>query len=118
MPATNEVGAFLEEVAATGNPISYSDVVRRFPDLPPLNGAWSSHPLCQLFGELDRQDHRAGRPFRTAMVIAREKNIPGDGFFKTLAELRGTAVLKAEQEKVWLAELQKVIARYATKTNS
>jgi hypothetical protein len=118
MPDVRELGAFLEQVAATGNPITYSEVVQHFSDLPPLNGAWASHPLCHLFGELDRDDNRHGRPFRTAMVVSREKNIPGDGFFKTLAELRGTAIIKADQEEVWVSELQKVISKYARKKDS
>ena len=35
-----EVGQHLEKQAKIGRPITYTDVVRKFPDLPPLTAAW------------------------------------------------------------------------------
>src|SRR5450755_1428340 len=104
MVNVREVETFLEEVAASGNPINYGDVNARFPDLPPLTGAWLAHPLCGIFDELDVQDAAAKRPFRTAMVIAKERNMPGPGFFKTLSRLRNRQILKSEELEVWTNE--------------
>ena len=54
------------------------------------------HPLQTAFDQLDREDAEACRPFRTSVVIAKETNMPGDGFFKSLRELKG---VKANSEK-------------------
>ena len=113
MVNVGEVGTFLEKVAASGNPINYGDVIARFPDLPPLAGAWLAHPLRGIFGELDEQDAVAKRPFRTAMVIAKERNMPGPGFFKTISRLRGRQILKSEELTVWTDELRAVLVFYA-----
>jgi hypothetical protein len=68
MPTTaSDVAKFLEEQARLGEPITYTQVIIHFPELPKLTEAWLSHPLCDMFG-LDAQDHAEGRPFRTAMV--------------------------------------------------
>jgi hypothetical protein len=108
-----EVGQYLEEQAKLGTPITYTDVVRRFIDLPPLTGAWRSHPLCTVFGDLDVEDDRNKRPFRTALVFAKETGRPGQGFFDAIMSLRNTTILKSEQDRVWTDELKAVIAFYA-----
>jgi hypothetical protein len=48
-----DIGAFLEEQARKGEPITYGQVLDHFPDLPELKGAWLSHPLCDMFEQLD-----------------------------------------------------------------
>lgn len=106
------VGQYLAQQARVGDPITYSKVVDHFPDMPPLNGAWSAHPLCAIFGELDIEDHSEHRPFRTAFVYAKETGRPGDGFFKMISKLRGISVLKSEQDAVWMEELEALIAYY------
>ncbi len=105
MPTTAEVGRFLEEAAKLGEPITYGDVVAHFPDLPPLTEYWLSHPLCNIFGELDGEDHDNSRPFRTAIVIARERNKPGPGFFTTISRLRGIKLREQDYDALWLSEL-------------
>lgn len=104
--ATNskDIGLFLEEAAKAGKPIAYTDVVNNFRDLPDMNGAWLSHPLCYIFGELDEEDYAKGRPFRTAVVIARERNMPGPGFFGTVSRLRGCKLKEAEHLQIWIKE--------------
>jgi hypothetical protein len=108
-----DVGQFLEQQAKLGTPITYTDVIRKFPDLPPLGPHWKSHPLCSIFGELDEEDHLKGRPFRTALVYAKETTRPGDGFFLTIEGLRNITIDKSEQDKVWTDELNAVITYYA-----
>jgi hypothetical protein len=48
-----DIGQFLEQQAKRGRPITYQEVINQFPDLPPLTEYWKSHPLCDIFGELD-----------------------------------------------------------------
>jgi hypothetical protein len=108
-----EIGQFLEEQAKVGRPITYTDVIRKFPDLPPLSAAWRSHPLCSIFGELDDEDNVKHRPFRTALVFAKETGRPGQGFFDAMANLRGKTILKSEWDRVWTKELNDVIKHYS-----
>jgi hypothetical protein len=107
-----DVGLFLEEQAKIGEPITYGQVISRFPDLPPLTEYWRSHPLCSIFGELDDEDHLKRRPFRTALVFARDTGKPGQGFFDTVSKLRNKTILKREQDIVWMAELNTLRAHY------
>jgi hypothetical protein len=108
----SDVGSYLEKQARQGEPITYAQVIDRFPDLPMLTEAWLSHPLCDIFGQLDAQDHAEGRPFRTAMVYAKELSIPGKGFFDTLSKYRKKSIPKSQQLDVWLAEVNAVKAYY------
>lgn len=87
----NELAAYLERMARARRTVFYSQLVERF-GLPPLDGNWLGHPLCDAFGILDRQDAEAHRPFRTSMVIAKETNMPGDGYFKSLTLYKGIVV--------------------------
>jgi hypothetical protein len=108
-----DVGLFLEGQAKLGKPVTYSDVIRNFPDLPPLGPHWKSHPLCSIFGELDDEDHLRRRPFRTALVFAKETGRPGQGFFDTITNLRNQTIPKTEQDAVWTKELNEIIGYYA-----
>jgi hypothetical protein len=112
LASTDQIGKFLEKRAREGKPINYAEVIRIFPGLPPLNGNWSSHPLAQIFGDLDREDFANGRPFRTALVFALETSIPGDGFFKTLSDLRRIEISNTERSRLWIDEVNAVIAHY------
>jgi hypothetical protein len=107
-----DVGRFLEDQARKGEPVTYGQVLDQFPDLPEMNGAWLSHPLCEIFGQLDAQDHAADRPFRTALVYARDLSVPGQGFFDTLGGYRKKKIDKGQQLAVWVAELDAVKAHY------
>jgi hypothetical protein len=107
-----DIGQYLEEQAKIGTPIPYGQIIKRFPDLPPLGPNWRSHPLCSIFGELDEEDHIKNRPLRTALVFAVETTRPGQGFFDTITNLRKQTILKSDQDKVWTDELNAVIAYY------
>lgn len=101
-----EIGAFLEAKAKIGDPIYYADVIKQFPDLPQLGPYWRSHPLSDIFGNLDDDDQANGRPFRTALVISKDRNTPGQGFFDAMRGLRKMTILESDQIKIWLDELE------------
>lgn len=90
------IGLFLEERARNRRTVYYSEVVDRF-GLPPLDGAWLSHPLSGIFEVLDQEDARNHRPFRSVVVISRQRNMPGDGFFEALGRLRGIQTSNEQQ---------------------
>ncbi len=84
-----EVASFLEDRArhlGGQAPVFYSDLASHF-GFPPVTEAWFTHPLCGIFEELDVDDAKRGRPFRTALVVSKEHSIPGPGFFKAVTKL-------------------------------
>lgn len=83
-PTVANIGRFLEGRArecGRDGILYYSDMLTEFPDLPPFTGPWPTHPLCDIFGELDVEDASRGLPFRTALVISPDTGVPGNGFF-------------------------------------
>ena len=114
----NEIGRFLEgRVQAHGinGIIFYNDLAAHFA-LPEVDERWQQHPLCKVFDVLDHEDARKRRPFRTVLVVSRDKNRPGQGFFNTVLMLRKPALrLTTEMEK-WVFftdELQALATHYA-----
>jgi hypothetical protein len=108
------IADYLEAKAKTDEFIYYSDLAARF-GLPPMDGAWAAHPLCDVFGQLDQFDETNKRPYRTSLVIGKEANMPGQGFFDTLSGLRGTDLPKSEDQKyaVWLNEVAQLRKFYS-----
>jgi hypothetical protein len=94
----DKLAKFLEDRAKRRRTVYYSELVEQF-GLPPLDGAWLGHPLQRAFGALDAEDAEARRPFRTSLVISKENNMPGDGYFKSLAELKGIHT-KSEKQRL------------------
>src|SRR5208282_2727544 len=85
-----EVAGFLEDRARRFSfhdvPIFYNKLAEHF-GFPPVGEAWYTHPLCSIFEDLDVEDAKRGRPFRTVLVVSKEHSIPGPGFYKTVARL-------------------------------
>ena len=110
MPSPQLVGQYLEQLATNSQTINYHELVGHFA-LPPLDGAWSSHPLSEIFDVLDQQDANQNRPFRTSVVITVEGNMPGNGFFETLATLKNIQATNDNQRMtVFTAELNGAFA--------
>jgi hypothetical protein len=101
------IGTHLEQIARLGKTVTYGALVSQF-GLPPLDGAWTSHPLSYVFELLDQQDAIAGRPFRTSVVVSAMEGRPGAGFFKSLERLRGVSGPNCGDAKqaAWIAELK------------
>ena len=112
MTTTADLASFLEATIKRSAPITYTDVVNHFKDLPQLTGNWLAHPLCPMFGELDEEDHARGFPFRTAIVMAKERNMPGPGFFNTMSRLRQRKILEKDKQSIWISELSALTKHY------
>lgn len=115
------VANFLEGRAKTFThdtaPISYGNLASEL-GFPKVDQNWLAHPFCGIFDALDMQDVEEKRPLRTALVYSLERNIPGEGFFKTIARLRGsnrpeTDFLK--QAQLWTQELNRLLDYYQSK---
>ena len=101
------IGPRLEAVAKARRVITYQDLINDFPSLlPPLNGAWSAHPLSRIFESLDQDDALHRRPFRTSVVVTKANGEPGGGYFEALQRLKGITCLNASaRQAAWIAEL-------------
>lgn len=93
---SSQIGLFLENQARKKRTVYYSDIVARF-GLPPMGALWSNHPLSEIFEVLDQEDTMSNRPFRSAVVISKERNMPGNGFFQALERLRGIQTSNEQQ---------------------
>ena len=100
------IAAHLENLAKNGGVTTYGAIVEQF-GLPLLDGAWSAHPLSEIFELFDQQDAAANRPFRTSVVIAQELNRPGDGFFEALERLKNVPDPRTPnaRDALWTAEI-------------
>lgn len=94
----DKLARFLEDRAKRKRTVYYSELVTQF-GLPPLEGGWMGHPLERAFDALDKEDAAANRPFRTSMVISKDNNIPGNGYFKSLFDLKGISA-KSEKQRI------------------
>lgn len=115
------VAAFLEQRARDLSydeaPIFYGDLAAHF-GLPPVTEAWFTHPLCSIFEELDVEDAKRSRPFRTVLVVSQEHSIPGPGFFKTVARLcPGKPQLKSDLDRIkfFADELRRLLSCYSSR---
>jgi hypothetical protein len=100
------VEKILEEQLKIGAPITYSKLAKRA-GLRPMDGAWKSHPLCEIFGQLDREDYP--KPLRTSLVVGADSGAPGEGYFEALETLRGQTILESERIVIWIEQFNALL---------
>ncbi len=117
MDDSDAIARFLEQRARLPRgqaPIFYNDLATEF-GFPNVDDRWYAHPFCNIFGALDEDDQAHNRPFRTALVVSRERGVPGEGFFKMIQQLRGLRRPIAgdfEQMRVWREEFDRLLEHY------
>lgn len=87
-------------------------------DLPPFDGAWNAHPLSEIFGNLDLEDLRLNRPFRTSLVVNQRTCRPGNGFFeysKQLGKYKGDLKDAISKDIYWGNEFENLLAYWKGK---
>jgi len=100
-----EIYAVLKDTARRKGVITYSEIA----PLANLDMSNVDHreEMGKILGIISTYEHQQGRPMLSAIVVHREDNMPGKGFFQ-LAETLG--LLKARQDKIgfWCKEVARV----------
>ena len=101
---TQAIHEELIRVAKNLRVVNYSDVA-------PLAGLNMESPedrnqIADILDAISRAEHRAEKPLLSAVVIRRDKNMPGAGFFNLARRLglHGTG----DDFQYWLQELRRV----------
>ena len=94
----------LIEVAERQDVVNYSDIaplVKLQMDSPA-----DRNRMANILDNISSAEHRAGRPLLSAVVIRKDKNMPGNGFFKLA---RGLGLHTEDDDFMyWLQELRRV----------
>lgn len=62
--------------------------------------------MAQILDEISRGEHSLGRPLLSAVVIRKDRNLPGEGFFNLARELGQYA--GGDDLGYWVKELKRV----------
>src|SRR2546426_10096335 len=84
--------------------------------IAPLAGLDMDNPadrdaMRRLLGDISTHEHRQGRPLLTAIVVHKQDNIPGHGFFE-LAQQLGLLRPGADQLAFFCREVARVHAQW------
>ncbi len=109
MAGNHDIREELVRVARNRGYINYSDVA-------PLAGlnmdlAYDRNQIADILDGISQAEHNAGRPLLSAVVIRRDMNMPGKGFF-ALAKRLGL-LREGDNLEYWLAELRRVHDHWA-----
>jgi hypothetical protein len=94
----------LQKIARQGGTAYYSDIA-------PLLGIDTGDPyfgvrIGRILDEVNHAEHAAGRPLLSAIVIAKETGMPGEGFFTCARDLR--RYTGRDDLAYWVEELRRV----------
>lgn len=100
-----EIYEKLIEIAKAGSVTYYSDIA-------PLAGLDMSDPdhrnqIASILGRISTYEHQLGHPMLSAVVLLKDKNSTGEGFF-TLAEELGLHDGIVDDDRFLMTELAKV----------
>jgi hypothetical protein len=97
---------FLVTAARRQRSVTYKDVAGLFKD---RRFGYRSKAIVELLGEISADEHGAGRPLLSAVVVRSDVKlpIPGPGFFR-LARQLGSIPAKTTEVDYWRAEFRRV----------
>jgi hypothetical protein len=96
-----EAKTVLEKTAkAKGRPLFYSEISRK---ISAINFQPDGHDLHGLLGQLSEESDQDGKGLISALVVHKDDERPGNGFFTLAKELRRDI---SDREKCWVAELE------------
>ena len=102
-----ELTLVLVEVAKRHDVITYGQLSDRFE--PMLGYRWAPQAWAQPLGELSLMCIEHGLPAISALVINKDLQMPGEGFFNFVGQLRGwKSTAPSQWEAIWYKELKQV----------
>lgn len=103
-----QIRRMLEHSARKQAPMAYSDVSKGLVGVTvdPHYGGTMSH----LLGELQDEDHAAGRPLLSALVVTKEDGQPSAGFWRKADSLGYTV---GDRDAFWIEQLARLRDFYA-----
>jgi hypothetical protein len=102
-----ELALALVEVASRHGVITYGQLSDRFE--PMLGYRMAPQAWAQPLGELSLISVENGLPAISALVINKDLQMPGEGFFNFVGRLRGWQAIAPNQwEALWCKELKQV----------
>ena len=104
--AKREMRNILIEIAKKQDTIPYSELVKR---VQIISLEASSYGLADMLGEISTAEDATGRGMLSVVVVHKEDNLPGKGFFE-LAKILGRDV--SDKEKFWVDEVKRVYSSW------
>ena len=100
--AKREMRNILIDIAKKQGTIFYSELVRK---VLIISIEANSYALADMLGQISTAEDAAGRGMLSAVVVRKENNRPGKGFFE-LARVLGRDI--SDEEKFWINEVNRV----------
>ena len=100
----------LIEAAKMKDVVCYSEIGELL-DLS-MDNPYHRQEIGRILGEISTEEHQAGRPLLSAVVVHKENHQPGKGFFQLAREL-GKQKPDENDDVFFAAELQKVFDEWA-----
>lgn len=96
--------------------VAHRQEMTTYSTIAPLAGLDMDNPadrdaMRRFLGEISTHEHRQGRPLLTAIVVHKQDNIPGHGFFE-LAQQLGLRRPEADQLAFFCREVVRVHAQW------
>jgi hypothetical protein len=97
----------LIQVARAQDTVSYSEISPLA--MLDMDNPADRNVMKNLLDDINRYEHQEGRPMLSAVVVHRQDNIPGEGFFTCARNLgRFTGTRPVEELEFWVAEIRLV----------
>ena len=96
--------------------VAKNEVTTYYSDIAPLVGLDMSYEpdrniMSNILDKISKNEHENGKPLLSAVVILRDKNIPGDGFFGMAQEVG--VYNGGDKDQFWASELWRVYNYWA-----
>lgn len=104
--AKSEALTVLKQRAKRGDPITYSDLVKK---ITVLRMEPHDTRLAQFLGEISTEEHGAGRPLITALVVHKHDLQPGKGFFELSRSLGYSFV---DEIEFWSDQIERLCRQW------
>lgn len=107
----------LQQVAENKSRIYYDDLALKFGGFHIDEVSSSARgELYRILDDICRDEHKAKRPLLSAVVIRKDANMPGQGFFDVARELgvfpKGSKAKEQERMTFFIQELNRVHAQW------